>query len=60
MNVSYSISDIASRVIFTEIVPNNQLEKYNGTKSIVDNWIYVNILDTFFESLFSKRIHSRE
>ncbi len=24
------------------------------------NWIYVNILDTFFESLFSKRIHSRE
>ncbi|WP_219727042.1 SAP domain-containing protein, partial [Tetragenococcus halophilus] len=23
-------------------------------------WIYVNILDTFFESLFSKRIHSRE
>lgn len=37
MNVSYSISDIASRVIFTEIVPNNQLEKYNGTKSIVDN-----------------------
>lgn len=37
MNISYSISDIASRVIFTEIVPNNQLEKYNGTKSIVDN-----------------------
>ena len=23
-------------------------------------WIYINILDTFFESLFSKRIHSRE
>ncbi|HLQ40619.1 MAG TPA: MFS transporter [Tetragenococcus sp.] len=37
MNLSYSVSDIATRVIFTEIIPKNQLEKYNGIKSIIDN-----------------------
>ncbi|MEK0152211.1 protein kinase [Tetragenococcus halophilus] len=37
---------------------NNSSLQFSRRSRLV--WIYVNILDTFFESLFSKRIHSRE
>lgn len=37
INMTYSISDVATRVIFTELVPVDELEKYNGTKSVFDN-----------------------
>lgn len=37
MSISNSVSDIATRVLFTENVPRNQLEKWNGTKSMIDN-----------------------
>ncbi|MDH6365386.1 DHA3 family macrolide efflux protein-like MFS transporter [Enterococcus sp. PF1-24] len=32
-----AVNDISGRVIFTELVPSGQLEKYNGIKSVVDN-----------------------
>ncbi|GAF40688.1 permease [Agrilactobacillus composti DSM 18527 = JCM 14202] len=32
-----AVSDIATRVIFSELVPATELERYNGLKSLIDN-----------------------
>lgn len=37
IDVLSSITNISSGVLFTELVPKNELEKYNGTKSVLDN-----------------------
>ncbi|GAB2024840.1 hypothetical protein OfM1_09110 [Lactovum odontotermitis] len=31
------LSDLTTRIMFSEIVPKNELEKYNGIKSVLDN-----------------------
>ncbi|KRL00925.1 MFS transporter [Liquorilactobacillus capillatus] len=35
--VIISLSDIATRVMFSELVPEKSLEKFNGIKSLIDN-----------------------
>lgn len=58
INLSASVADVATRVIFSEIVPADQLEKYNGTKSIIDNSaIFIApMLGTFLYGIFGIQI----
>lgn len=54
INVIASINDISTRVIFSEIVPKEQLEHYNGTKSVIDNTaiFLAPMLGTFLYGIF--------
>lgn len=58
LNIAFSATDIGTRMIFTEIVPAGQLEKYNGTKSLMDNAaaFIAPMLGTFLYGLFGAEL----